>query len=383
MKETGVLATESALETSLIGRHKSEIDTPALLLDLATMEKNITRMAEFTAAHKINLRPHVKTYKATPELAHIQLQAGAIGMTCVKLSEAEVLVASGVKDILIANEIVGPKKLQRLATLAKSCDIKVGVDNADNAEALSQAAQANGVVIGVLVELNIGQNRCGVAPFEPTLELVKLVAQKPGLKFRGLMGYDGHATTKVAEQDRGPISRQAYTLLTQTQQMVEAAGYPVEIMSGGGTFTYRYASEVEGMTEIQTGTYLLMDSAFQDHGVREFDRTLSVLTTILSKASYPSAEGLVIVDAGRKSVSPQYGLPEVKSPSHGAKVHSFSDEHARVILEENADQFQVGDQLELWVRDANGTTSQFDRFYAIRNDHIEAIWHIPNLGVNT
>ncbi len=139
-------------------------------------------------------------------------------MTCVKLSEAEVLVASGVTDILIANEIVGPKKLERLATLAKSCDIKVGVDNADNADALSLAAQANDVVIGVLVELNIGQNRCGVAPFAPTLALIQQVAQKPGLKFMGLMGYDGHATTKVAEHDRGPMSRQAYTLLTQTKR---------------------------------------------------------------------------------------------------------------------------------------------------------------------
>jgi D-serine deaminase-like pyridoxal phosphate-dependent protein len=383
MMQSNMLAREETNTDSIIGKHKSEIDTPALLLDLATVEENLRRMIAFTTAKGINLRPHAKTYKATPELAHLQLQAGAIGMTCVKLAEAEVLVASGVTDILIANEIVGPKKLQRLAKLAKECDIKVGVDNPANVEALSEVAQANGVTIGVLVELNIGQNRCGVAPFGPALELTKLVAQMPGLKFRGLMGYDGHATTKISEHERGPISRQAYTLLVDTKKLIEEAGFPVEIVSGGGTFTYRYASEVAGVTEIQTGTYLLMDNAFQEHGVREFDRALSVLTTIVSKASYPGGEGLVIVDAGRKSVSQQYGLPEVKSPASGAKVQSFSDEHGRVLLEGDAQQLQVGDQIELWVRDANGTTSLFDRFYAIRNDHIEAIWQIPNLGVNT
>jgi D-serine deaminase-like pyridoxal phosphate-dependent protein len=315
-------------------------------------------------------------------LAHIQLQAGAIGMTCVKLSEAEVLVASGVKDILIANEIVGPTKLARLAALAKECNIKVAVDNAENVEALDQVAQANGVVIGVLVELNIGQNRCGVAPFAPALELAQLVVQKNGLNFMGLMGYDGHAT-RVSEQERGPLSRQAYTLLVQTKKYVEDAGIPVEIVSGGGTYTYRYATEIAGVTEIQTGTYLLMDSAFQEHGVREFDRALSILTTIVSKPSYPDANGLVIVDAGRKSVSPHYGLPEVKVPASGATVRSLSDEHGRIVLEGEAGRLQLGDKIELWVRDANGTTSLFDRFYAIRNDRIEAVWRIPNCGVNT
>ena len=383
MKQTNRVAAAQPSADAAIGLHKSELDTPALLLDLAVMERNLQRMAEFTAAKGIHLRPHVKTYKATPELAHLQLQAGAIGMTCVKLAEAEALVASGVTDILVANEIVGPKKLQRLATLAKRCDIKVGVDNPENVKALSQAAQANSVVIGVLVELNIGQNRCGVAPYAPALELTKLVAQMPGLKFRGIMGYDGHATTKVSEEARGPLSRQAYTLLVETKKLIEEAGFPVEIVSGGGTFTYRYACEVEGMTEIQTGTYLLMDNAFREHGVREFDRALSVLTTIVSKPDYPNANGLVVVDAGRKSISPQYGLPEVKIPASGATMRSFSDEHGLITLGDEAPPLQVGDQMEIWVRDANATTSQFDRFYAIRNDHVEAVWHIPNLGVNT
>jgi D-serine deaminase-like pyridoxal phosphate-dependent protein len=367
---------------ALVGIHKSEIDTPALLLDLPSMEQNLQRMAAFTAAKGINLRPHVKTYKATPELAHLQLQAGAIGLTCAKLSEAEVLAAAGVKDILIANQIVGPKKLKRLAKLATTCEIKVAVDNPENVEALSQIACANGVVLGVLVEVNIGHNRCGVAPFADTLALVKLILQKRSLKFMGLMGYDGHCTTKVTEQERGPLSLQANTLLANTRKYVEEAGIAVEIVSGSGTFTYRYASEVEGITEIQAGTYLLMDSAFQEHGMREFERTLSVLATITSKPTYANANRLAIIDAGRKSISPQLGLPEIKSPN-GVKVRSLSDEHGRIVLDAETQGLQIGDKIELWVRDANGTINQFDRFYAMRNDLVESIWKIPLCGVST
>jgi D-serine deaminase-like pyridoxal phosphate-dependent protein len=303
-------------------------------------------------------------------------------MTCAKLSDAEVLAASGVMDILIANQIAGAKKIERLIALARACDVKVAVDSVENVEALSQIAHANGVALGVLVEVNIGHNRCGVAPFEPTLTLVNLVLQKPGLRFKGLMGYDGHCTTKVSEAERGPLSRQANTLLADTRRYVEEAGIPVEIVSGSGTFTYRYASEVEGITEIQAGTYLLMDSAFQEFGVREFECTLSVLATIISKPTYPDANGLAIVDTGRKSISPQYGLPEIKSPS-GIKVRALSDENSRIVLSDKAQWLQIGDKIEFQVRDANGTVNLFDRIYAIRNDHVEAVWHIPLCGVST
>lgn len=388
MKQSNLRAAEMPQNDTHLGKHKSEIDTPALLLDLDTMERNLQRMAAFTADKGINLRPHVKTYKATPQLAHLQLQAGAIGLTCAKLSEAEVLAASGVTDILIANQIVGPQKIERLAALARRCAIKVAVDSAENIAMLSQIAHANHAVIGVLVEVNIGHNRCGVAPFAPTLELVKLILQKPNLRFMGLMGYDGHCTTKVTEQERGPLSHQANTLLAQTRRYVEEAGIPVEIVSGSGTFTYRYASEVEGITEIQAGTYLLMDTAFRDFGVCEFDCTLSVLATITSKPTYPDAtfaDGttLAIIDAGRKSISTAYGLPEVKHPASGVSVRSLSDEHGRIGLEGQGQQLRIGDKIELWVRDANGTINQFDRFYAIRSDHVEAVWPIPLCGVST
>lgn len=365
-----------------VGAFKSELDTPALLLDLDRVEQNLKRMAGFTAARGVALRPHVKLHRATPQLVQKQLEAGAAGFTCAKLSEAEMLLAAGVTDILIANQVVGRRKMERLVKLAGRSRLKVAVDSRENIEELSQAAQAGGVTVGVLVEVNIGHNRCGVAPFGPTLDLARLVSRRPGLAFMGLMGYDGHCTLKATEAERETLSKRANKLLADTAGYVKEAGLPVEIVSGAGTFTYRFALEIEGITEIQAGTYLLMDTAFQEHGVREFECALTVLTTVISRPGYPDAGGLVVIDAGRKSVSPALGLPEVKSPGK-MKLLSLSDEHGRVIAEPGAETIRVGDKIELWVRDANGTINQFDRFYAMRGETVEAIWEIPLGGRHT
>jgi D-serine deaminase-like pyridoxal phosphate-dependent protein len=368
--------------TGQVGVHLKDIDTPALLIHAAGMERNQLRMAKFAASHQINLRPHAKIFKATPQLARLQIRYGAMGITCAKLSEAETLAAAGIHDILIANQIVGPLKMARLANLARACQVTVAVDSFENVAEIARAAQAAGVSIGVLIEVNIGHNRCGVAPFEPVAELARCILGQPGLEFRGLMGYDGHNTLKVSEAERPALSLKAYRLLSDTRKYLEAAGIVIQIVSGGGTFTYQYAAQVDGITELQAGTYLLMDTAFQEHGVGEFECTLSVLASVISRPGYPGAEGLAIIDAGRKSVSPALGLPEVKDPP-GARVISLSDEHGRVVFNDPAAAPRVGERIELWVRDANGTINQFDRFYVIRNGLVEAVWKIPLLGCAT
>jgi D-serine deaminase-like pyridoxal phosphate-dependent protein len=367
---------------SLIGSSKWDIDTPALLIDLPAMESNLAKMAKFFEGVPANLRPHVKTYKATPELARLQLNAGAVGVTCAKVSEAEVLVRAGIEDVLIANQIVTPLKIARLIELAKVSDIKVAVDNAVNVAALSQMASKGRAEIGVLVEVNIGHNRCGVAPFGPTLELVQLVIDSPGLKFRGLMGYDGHCTLKITAEERGGEAKKANSLLVEVKEFIQAAGIEVGIVSASGTFTYRYAAPIEGITEIQAGTYLLMDTAFRDHGVTEFEQALSVLATVTSCPTYPGAEGLAIIDVGRKSISPLLGNPEVKHPA-GAEVTSLSQEHGRIVFEGGVRSVTIGEKVELQVRDSNGTVLLFDRFYAIRDGIVEAVWPIPLCGVST
>lgn len=367
---------------SLIGKHKKDIDTPALLLDAGAMEINLKRMSDFFTEVPAALRPHVKLHRATPQLAIRQIQAGAIGCTCAKLSEAEVLAEAGVGEILIANQVTGAVKMERLVKLADICRVLVAVDNPRNVDELSAAAQASGVNIGVLVEVNIGHNRCGVAPFEPALELSRLVDGSPGLAYRGLMGYDGHCTLNTSEAERQDLSLKANRLLVEARKYIEDAGLGVEIASGSGTFTYSYAAQVDGITEIQAGTYLLMDTAFRDHGVREFELTLSVLATVTSIPQYPQAGGLFIMDAGRKSISPMLGNPEVKYPQD-VYVYSLSDEHGRLKVKEGGEMPELGEKIEIWVRDANATISQFDRFYVIRDEVVEDIWEIPLCGINT
>lgn len=365
-----------------VGLHKSEVDTPALLIDLSTMERNLNKMAAYFEGVSANIRPHVKLHKATPILAHMQLQAGAIGLTCAKVAEAETLAAAGIKDILIANQVVGHRKINRLVNLATYTDVMVAVDNYDNVAALSQAAQAKGVQLRVLVEVNVGHNRCGVAPYEPALALSRAVDQASGLKYMGLMGYDGHCTMRVTEEERGPLSRKANSLLADTREYIENAGLKVEIVSGGGSFTYKYAAETEGVTEIQAGTYLLMDTAFKEKGIRDFDRALTILATVTSRPPWPGAEDLAIIDVGNKAIDTCWGLPEVKHPE-GATAFSLSQEHGRVRLEGPALGLRIGDKIELWVHNANGTINLYDKFYAVRDDVVEAVWEIGARGKAT
>ncbi len=365
-----------------VGLRKHEIDTPGLLLDLQAMESNISKMEAYFEGVSSALRPHVKLHRATPILAHKQMCAGAVGLTCAKLAEAEVLAASGISDILIANQIVGTRKIRRLVNLAAYADVMVAVDDYGNVSDLSQAAVARGVELRVLVEVNIGHNRCGVEPLQPALALSRAVDEAPGLRYMGLMGYDGHCTLGVEEAERERLSKQANSLLAETRRLIERSGLKVEIVSAGGTFTYKYASGIEGVTEIQAGTYLLMDTAFKEQGVRDFDCALTVLSTVTSRPSWRGAENLAVIDVGSKGMSTLLGLPEIKDPE-GAKVIRFSQEHGRVDVENAVRAPRVGDKIELWVRDANGTVNLYDKFYALRDDIVEAVWDIPNLGNRT
>lgn len=365
-----------------VGLHKYDLDTPALLIDLPAMEKNLRVMAEFFKGTGVNLRPHVKLHKATPILARMQVEAGGVGLTCAKLSEAELLAASGFKDILIANEIAGQRKIERLVNLAAYTDVMVAVDNYQNLKQLSEAAQARGVELRVLVEVNIGHDRCGVDPFQPALDLSRAVHEAPGLKYAGLMGYDGHCTLRVTAAEREECARQANRLLVETRRFIEDAGLEVGIVSASGTFTYRYASQIEGITEIQAGTYLFSDTAFRDAGVEEFDCALTVLATVSSRPGWVGGEDLAILDIGRKTIDTFLGLPEVKCPE-GATLIGLSQEHGRMKVTGPARSLRPGDKVEVWVRDANGTINLYDHFYAIRDDIVEAVWDIPGRGRST
>jgi D-serine deaminase-like pyridoxal phosphate-dependent protein len=361
-----------------VGLHKNELDTPALLLDLNAVESNIRKMADFARQAGVRLRPHAKIYKGTPVFAWMQLRAGAMGLTVSKLSEAEVLAAAGIQEILIANQVVGSRKVQRLVNLAAYTHVIVAVDSLDNVQALSEAAQARGVELGVLIEVNIGNDRCGLEPYEPTLRFAQMLQSLPGIKLRGLMGYDGHLTFVKNLDERYRRSQQAYQILVDTRDCLERNGISVEVVSGGGTCTYKAASSIKGVTELQTGTYIFMDTTFRDNGMAEFDCALSILATVISRPERPGAEDLAILDVGRKAIDLTYGFPEVKSPS--GTVFSMPQEHSRLRLEGDGPRLKVGDKVELWVRDANGTVNLYDKVYALRGDIVEAVWDLSGRG---
>ncbi|MCJ7518170.1 MAG: DSD1 family PLP-dependent enzyme [Anaerolineaceae bacterium] len=362
-----------------VGLPKNELDTPALLLDMNTVERNIQKMADYAKNAGINLRPHAKIYKATPVFAWLQIQAGAIGITVSKLSEAEILATAGIKDILIANQVVGSRKIQRLINLAGYTHVKEAVDSAENIQDLSSAAQLKGIKLGVVIEVNIGNNRCGVEPFEPTLKLALMIQSLQGLEFKGLMGYDGHLVFLKDLVERDKRSREAYQILVDTSRYLENKGIDVEIVSGGGSCTYQSASCVKGVTELQVGTYIFMDTQFRDNGgLEEFECALSILATIISRPERAGAENLAILDIGRKAIDNTYGFPEVKFPS--GTIFSMPQEHSRLKFNSSDSRLKVGDKVELWVRDANGTVNLYDKIYAIRNERVEAVWDLIGRG---
>jgi D-serine deaminase-like pyridoxal phosphate-dependent protein len=364
-----------------VGLPIHELDTPALLLDLGAVERNVQKMAAYCRAAGVSLRPHAKIYKATPVFAWMQIRAGAIGITVSKLSEAEVLATGGIQDILIANQVVGRRKIERLVNLAAYTRVMMAVDALENARQISDAAQARGVEVGVLMEVNIGNDRCGVEPQAPARTLARQVQALPGLNFRGVMGYDGHLAFHEDFAERDARSKAAYQVLVDTRDDLEAAGVPVEIVSGGGSGTYRSACSVPGMTEIQAGTYIFSDTTYRDNGLAEFECAMSVLATVISRPQRPGAEDLAILDVGRKEMALTYGLPEAKCPA--GTIFSMPQEHSRLKLADPYQPLCVGDPVELWVRDANCTFNLYDQVHAVRDGRVEAVWDILGRGKAT
>ena len=362
-----------------IGLPKNEIDTPALLLDLDTVESNIKTMAQIAQNNGISLRPHAKIYKGTPVFAWMQLRAGAIGITASKLSEAEVLATGGIMDILIANQVVGSRKVRRLVNLAGWTQVKVAIDSLGNARMISDYAVERGLRVGVIVEVNIGNDRCGVEPFQKTLDFTKEILQMPCLDFKGLMGYDGHLVFVKDLDERFSRSVAAYQILAQTKDLLEQSGIPVEIVSGGGSATYKVASKVSAMTELQVGSYIFMDTTYQENGgLEEFNCALSILSSVISRPNRENANDIAILDVGRKGIDNTLGMPDVKYPE--GTIFSMPQEHSRLRFDPEKIKLEIADKVELWVKDANGTFNLYDRVYGMRGDIVEAVWDISGRG---
>jgi len=356
------------------GTHYLELDTPALVLDLGKLERNIQKMAHFFEDKPARLRPHAKTHKC-PQIALRQLAAGAVGVTCAKIGEAQVLADAGVCDILIANQIVGSTKLERLARLAGEVDLIVAVDDARNVDDLERACRARSVTLRVLVEIDVGMARCGVQPGDAALGLARQVADAPHLEFVGLQAYEGHLVMLPEYEKRDAKVRQAMRPLLSLCEDLEQAGLPARIVSGGGTGTYDITGTCPPFTEVQAGSYVLMDTTYLR--IRpEFESSLTVLSTVISR---PVPERLV-TDAGMKSLTREFGWPEPLGLD-GVSVQGLSEEHGKLIAADpNAVQIQPGDKIRFVPSHCCTTVNLYDVYHVCRDERLVDIWSVAARG---
>jgi len=350
-----------------------EIDTPALVIDLDVLGANIARMQAFFAGRRAQLRPHFKTHKC-PEIARRQLAAGAKGITCAKVGEAEVLVAAGIRDILIANQIVGEMKIARLMKLACKANITVAADDPANVKELSAAAKAARVTLGVLIEVDIGMKRCGVNPGSPAVDIARLIANRPGLEYRGLQGYEGHLVAQEPGLAKTEAVLGALSLLARTKEALVDAGLPPREVSGGGTGTYAISGVHPAMTEIQAGSYATMDAKYA-RIVPEFGKALFCAVTIVSR----QARGRAVGDAGLKALTTEFGMPEVASHK-GMKVERLAEEHTLFSLTSRAADVRPGDKLLVVPSHGCTTFNLHERVYGVRKGRVECEWKIAARG---
>ena len=343
---------------NLIGSDKSQLATPCLLLDIDAVDHNIDRMASFFAPLECKLRPHAKTHKL-PLIARKQIKAGAIGITCAKLQDARAFAQAGIDNILISNQIVGPEKIQELVDLSRLARVIVCIDDCENAAELSKIAQKNGLVQDVLIEVNVGIDRCGVSPGEASVEFLQKISSLKGIRFRGLMGYEGGLYSEDADE-RLNVCRQRNQALIKTKDLAEAAGFTVEIVSAGGTNTYDITGQCPGITEVQPGSYVTMDYYNSQYGL-DFEQALTVLASVISRP----AKNRAVIDTGLKALSTDCRLPKVLSPQ-GVTLEALNEEHGKLILDDSAAGLALGQKVEIIPSHGCTTVPLYDKYILMR-----------------
>jgi D-serine deaminase-like pyridoxal phosphate-dependent protein len=332
------------------------------------MERNLDTMTRFFRNRPARLRPHFKNHRVL-ELAARQIERGAIGITCARLWQAERLAGFGIRDILIANEIAGESPIGRFVELSREVPVLVAVDHPKVVTDMARLARNRKAEVNVLVDVDLGLKRCGMPPGEPAAALARKVVES-GLKFRGLMGYEGHLQPLLPGPDKEHAVTEAMQALARTKTLIESAGIPVGIVSCGGTGDYSIAGAYAGVTENQAGSYLLMDTWYAPFAP-DFKVALSVLATVISK----TAVERLVVDAGCKVISGERGLPSVKGIT-GLKLTALHAEHAPIAIEDPTVDVDVGDKIEIAVHYHDGTINLHRRMYGVRNGEVERIFTI-------
>lgn len=364
--------------TALVQR--GAISTPALTIDLETLERNLERMAAYCREHGLGLRPHTKTHK-TPEVARMQLERGACGLTVAKVGEAEVMAAATSAEILVAYPIFGGEKLRRLAALASTRSILIALDNEATAREVSRAASSQESQLGVLVEFDVGLGRCGLEPGAACVELATQILKMPGLKFRGLMLYSGNIWGSEAERQK--ITAEVAEQVHRALQAFAEARIPVEIVSGGSTPGALLSHKIAGLTEVRPGTYVYNDLNTYYQGVcRLEDCAARVVVTVVSTA----VAGRAMIDAGSKTLSsdllssgPREGYGYVvEAPD--AKLFKLNEEHGHLDITASNHRFRVGEILTVIPNHICTCVNMHDEVFMQRNDEVIGSWRVAARG---
>ena len=354
-----------------------DLPTPSLVLDLERFEANLDKMSVFTRARGVALRPHAKTHKCV-EIARRQMARSAIGICVATLAEAEVMLRGGIRELLITGEIVGEPKVSRLIHMvSRAPETMVVVDDAGNAQELQQAANSAGVRISVLIDLDIGQNRTGIQPGEPSLRLAENIRGAKNLELKGICAYAGHVAHVVGFENRLASSRHAMELAASTRDVLVKNGHNVEILTGASTGTYNIDPGIEGLTELQSGSYVFMDVDYRRIGgqsgavYEDFAPALCVLATVIHRSGNKA-----VVDAGLKAFSTDRPFGPEPVGVSGVTYEFAGDEHGRLLLENPTREIKLGDKLRFIIPHCDPTVNLYDRFYCVRGDSLEGVWPI-------
>ncbi|HUE72093.1 MAG TPA: DSD1 family PLP-dependent enzyme [Pirellulaceae bacterium] len=374
------LATAAAAEVDLSGLTKANIPTPALVVDLDAFEANIKTLADHCRQAQCGFRPHAKTHKC-PEIARRQIAAGALGICAATAAEAEALAAAGIGGILLTSPIVDAGKVARMIELVRSgVKVMLAVGHERQAALLAQAADAAKVDVELLIDLDVGDKRTGSLPGKPAVELAQKIARTKRLHVAGLQAYAGHASHTIGFEARQRVSREAMGKAVETKHLLQKAGFDTaKILSGGSTGTYNIDSAIDGVTELQVGSYVFMDVDYRRIGGRDgnavysdFQPSLTVLATVVS-ATHADR---VTVDAGTKAIDTTTAhVPPVKDRP-GLRYAKFGDEFGAITAEDGAKLPALGERVEFFVPHCDPNVNLYEQIYACRGDTVEAIWPI-------
>jgi D-serine deaminase-like pyridoxal phosphate-dependent protein len=363
-----------------VDMHFRELSTPALTIDLDILERNLDRFAELCRQQGVGLRPHTKTHK-TPEVARMQLERGAVGLTVAKVGEAEVMAGAGLDQILVAFPIFGAEKLRRLAEVGRARQVLVSLDAEATAQELSRAASAQGATVGVLVEFDAGFHRCGLEPGPACVALAKKIEKLPGLKFRGLMTYFGQVWG--SPEERRAHAKAAAIAVEKALRAFAEAGMRVEIVSGGSTPSAEFAHLVPGLTEIRPGTYVYNDmNTYYQGACRLEDCAARVVTTVVSTA----VPGRAIIDGGSKTFSSD-ALGSGPKSGHGYVVEApdaplikLNEEHGYLDITKSTHEFRVGEVLTVIPNHVCTCVNMHDEVFTIRQSEVTGCWRVAARG---